>query len=386
VCVFAMMMPAHTAGGMEYHTLELAKGLVQAGHDVVVLTGRHPEGVESEVVGGVQIHYVDVAATSKRPMGRAALGKFEELHAEKGFDVVHSQSFAAYYLVKDGVKDRLRVPLVTTLHGTYSNSIRSHLNQGLNLTLPLKVLFHIFNHHYWTVGFVQASNAVIAVSDEIAEKTPKEFKIISKKVKTIYNGVDVDVFTPETSSLKEEYGGGKVVLSVSALHRQKGIQYLIEAFERVMGEAEDAQLMVAGDGPYRGELEHLAKEHGVEATFTGHVEYDKLPDYYNLASLYAMPTVAQEGLPLSLLEAMACGKPVVASDTGGIKTAVADGKNGLLVGVKDVDSLAQTMIKVLLDDGLAAKLGENARKTIIKDFSTQKMIEETVKVYEGCVT
>jgi hypothetical protein len=81
ICMLSMLLPAHIAGGMEMHSMDLARGIAEAGHEVIIITSRHPKGVEYENVDGVEVHYTDVDATSRKPLGRKALRKLEELHA-----------------------------------------------------------------------------------------------------------------------------------------------------------------------------------------------------------------------------------------------------------------------------------------------------------------
>ncbi|MFH1055289.1 MAG: glycosyltransferase family 4 protein [Candidatus Altiarchaeota archaeon] len=387
VCMFTMLLPSHVLGGMEIHAMDLAKGIAKSGHEVIVITSRHPSGIMHESVDGVEIYYTDVDATSKKPLGRKALNKLEELHREKKFDVVHSQSTAAFYYVRDGIKKRLGVPLITTMHGTSLSEIRSIINQGFSLMLFPKILFHTFNHYYWTKEFIKESEAVIAISKELSEDIPKEFNIAKDTVKTIYNGIDTTVFRSYASKVMGEYPGERIILSVSVLHRQKGVQYLIEALAKLVDRIPNAHLIVVGDGPYRKSLEQrtIRLKLGKNVTFMGKVQHEGLADYYNACEAFIIPTIRVEGLPLIELEAMACGKPVIASEIGGIPSVITDGVNGLLVKPKDIDTLANRLIEVLENEKLARRLGSSARKTIEEGFSREKMVADTIKVYGGCI-
>ncbi len=374
--MFAMMAPIHALGGMEVHSLELAKGLAASGHDVTLITGRHPGGIREESVGGVRVRYADVAATSRRPMERRCLDAFRELQGRGGFDVVHSQSFSAYYYVRDGLKERYGIPLVTTMHGTARGEKRSILNQGLDAMTVPKYLFHTFNHHFRTVDLVRGSDAVIAVNRELAETIPGDFGVSPDRVRVVHNGVDTERFKPGTAP-----PAGRNVLSVSLLHRQKGLQHLIKAFALVAESFPDARLHIVGDGPYRGELEAQAKRLGGRVEFVGRVPNAELPGYYNGCDVFAIPSFGVEGLPMVELEAMSSGKPVVASDIGGIPSVISDGVNGLLFKPKDVDGLAERLVRVLSDRKLAASLGAAARKTIVDGFSVERMVADTSRVY-----
>jgi glycosyltransferase involved in cell wall biosynthesis len=381
--MFAKMLPVHATGGMEIHTLDLAGGIADAGHNVVLITSRHPRGVEEEDICGVEVHYVD--ADNQNPLGRESTKKLVELDGERRFDVIHSQSISAFYYVKDKLSDRLKIPLVTTMHGTSYGEIRSILNQGLTTLLVPRIARQLYNHHFRTNRILQASDKVIAISRELTESIPREYHISRDKVRTIYNGIDTERFKPGESRLRGRFPGKRIVLSVSVLHKQKGVQNLIKAFGKVAENVPGAHLIVVGDGPYRRNLEGLARNQGLkdDVTFTGKVPNTELREYYNACDSFVIPTVRVEGLPLIELEAMACGKPVIASDIGGIPTVIENMVNGLLVKPGDVDELAKRIVEVLGDSRLASRLGTRARKTIEDGFSRRKMVEETIKVYES---
>jgi len=386
VCMFSMLMPAHVTGGMENHALDLAKGLVEAGHKVAVVTSRHPGGAVHETISGVEVYYTDAQATSRRPLSAAAFHKFEELHRVVGFDIVHSQSGAAYHYVGP-LKDMLRIPLVTTLHGTSHGEIRSILNQGLGLMSAPRILLQMYTYHRYAKRLVRGSDRVIAISRELSESIPGEFGVDKSKVRTVYNGIDTETFRPSATGVTEAYPGERLVLSVSVLHKQKGIQYLIQAMKKVRDEFPKTCLLVIGDGPYRLDLERLAARLGLAdaVTFAGKVDNSQLWRHYNAASVFAIPTVRIEGLPLIALEAMACGRPVVASNIGGIPTVIRDGVNGLLANPGDSADLAGKITSVLSDETLAETLGKNARKTIEDGFSREKMVSDTVGVYREVI-
>ncbi|MBU0761873.1 MAG: glycosyltransferase family 4 protein [Candidatus Altiarchaeota archaeon] len=371
ILILSKTMPAHAMGGMENHTIELAMGLAKKKHKVAVITKKHPKNLKYERIGGVDIHYVDDETSIRKPLGPNAIEEFKKLNKKWKFDVIHSQSNAGYYF-RFAVKD---IPFVATMHGIASQEIISNINQGLTPSLIPKIIYHFINHTFYTKKMIAESDAVIAISDELAHLIPQKFSIANKKVHQVYNGIDTEEFKPMKRKNTE-----KVIFTVSTLHKQKGIQNLIKA----MRDIKDSKLIIAGEGPYRQELEGLVCEMGLEkkVVFLGRVENMHLPKYYNRSSMFAIPTIRVEGLPLIELEAMSCGLAVVASDIGGIPTAINDGVNGLLVMPGDIEGLASAIERVLNDRKLAEKLGKNARATILKKFSREKMVEDTIKVYE----
>jgi glycosyltransferase involved in cell wall biosynthesis len=117
--------------------------------------------------------------------------------------------------------------------------------------------------------------------------------------------------------------------------------------------------------------------------FAGAVPHERAADYFNAADLYVLPTLRQEGLPFSLVEAMACQKPVIVSRIGGVPSIVVPGVNGLLVTPDDLESLSQAIVRVLTDKELAANLSQKARETVVGGYSLATMVQGTLKVFEA---
>lgn len=385
--MFTMQVPVHVTGGMEIHAAELAKGVAKAGHQVELITSAHPQGLEHEVVDGYSIHYVDSTATSRRPLGRQCLAKFTQLNRENGFDVVHSQSIAALSFLKEGYREKTGLPFISSIHGTNYGEIRSNLNQGLSPMLAPKIAYQLWCHHTRSRPLLAGSDKAIAVSREVRDALLAEYDLAPEKVRTINNGIDTERFKPGKRVVKEGYEGKKIILSVSVLHKQKGIQYLIQAMKKIKARMPDARLIVLGDGPYRESLKRMTQDLGLTdvVTFKGNIPNKDIMDYYNACDVFVIPTVRVEGLPLIELEAMACAKPVVASDIGGIPSVIDDEENGLLVKPADTGGLADSIMRVLSEPDLMKRLGESARKTIEEGFSRDKMVAGTIKVYSECV-
>jgi glycosyltransferase involved in cell wall biosynthesis len=157
----------------------------------------------------------------------------------------------------------------------------------------------------------------------------------------------------------------------------KGIAYLIEAISHL----QNVDLQIAGDGPERAELERVTAVFGVsdEVTFTGWI--DDVAEMMSSWDIYAQPSVA-EGLGIAALEAMALGIPVVASDVGGLREIVVDGKTGYLVSPKSPARLAARIRDLADDPGLRAQLGSAAQERAKKEFSRERECAAIQSAYE----
>ena len=169
---------------------------------------------------------------------------------------------------------------------------------------------------------------------------------------------------------------GPVVLCVSRLVPRKGQDTLIRAWPAVRAAIPDAQLLLVGDGPYRGELHRLAAELGVpgSVTFTGSVPADDLPGYYAASDVFAMPCRTRrggldvEGLGIVYLEASSAGLPVICGDSGGAPDAVLDGETGFVVPGRSVPALAERITGLLADPARAQAMGQRGRAWVEQEW------------------
>ena len=148
-------------------------------------------------------------------------------------------------------------------------------------------------------------------------------------------------------------------------------------------------MVIVGDGDQRATLEKLAEELGVRERihFVGNVPRNELTDYYNMADIFAMPSVRLpvDGLNVSVVEAMSCGLPVVASDVGGNPLVVADGENGVLVGEGDHVALGAAVNLLLADAPLRAAMGRRSRERVLAEFSWQRLAVSYKSLFDEIV-
>ena len=191
-------------------------------------------------------------------------------------------------------------------------------------------------------------------------------------------GVDTGVFRP---------GGGEEageILYAGNLLRTKGVQHLIEAMPEVIRRVPEARLVVAGDGPDRGGFEALAGRLGVRVRFAGAVPFDRMAPLYRRCSVFCLPTLA-EAFGISLLQAMASGRPVVACGVGGVPEVVEDGGSGLLVPPRDPARLAEALVRLLSDAGLRREMGARGRGLCEERYDWEIVVDRMEEVYRSCL-
>lgn len=237
-----------------------------------------------------------------------------------------------------------------------------------------------------------AVDRYIAVSRDVAARLRRSFRIPLAKIRVVHNGIDPARFRQApvlaleggsgapTPALEGGSGGATarpVVLTAARLISQKGHIHLLEAAARIP----EALFQLAGDGPERASLEAKARELGVNdrVRFLGYRE--DVPALLASCDLFVLPSL-YEGLPLAMLEAMAAGKPVIASAIGGIDEAVVHDETGILVPPADPAALAGAIRQVLFNPPLARRLGAAGRARVERDFSAESMVQGVVRVYD----
>lgn len=229
---------------------------------------------------------------------------------------------------------------------------------------------------------------VITTGDSIRDALININHFSGDKIVSIPTGVDLDVFYPRpvNSILREKLGisqGEKAIGVIAALRSWKGHDYLFEAIKLLIDAGRDIRLVVAGDGPRYGHLVKKASSSGIKGRvlFLGY--RDDIPDILSVLDAVVLPSYANEGVPQSILQAMAMEKPVVACNAGAISEIVHDGRTGILVEPRDPLAISSGIASVLDDNELAKTITANARRLVESKYSLKHMVDKIEKLYNG---
>lgn len=335
VCPYAW----EAAGGVQVHVRQLAWRLRERGHEVVVLaptTAQASEPWLRSVGRPIRVPYrgtVAPIAPFSRRRTRAALASFRPDLVHVHEPLTPSASMFAT-LAADA-------PVVATFH--------AYLDRSRAMELAAPVLRMVWDRIALAVAVSEAAATFLrrALPDAALEIVP--------------NGVDVGAFA-EPGSPAGGLTEGRRIVWVNRLDPQKGFPIAVAAFSKVLADVPDAALVVLGDGRDREALGLLTEATRSRIDMCGSVPNDRIPDYHAACEVFVSPAVGQESFGIALVEAMAAGLPVVATDIPGYREVVTDGVEGLLVPPRDPEALAAGLVRVLRDPGLARRLGEAGRE------------------------
>ena len=364
----------HIGGGVERVVYELSTRLIARGHAVMVVTLNTAHAPDHERLDGIEIvraPAIQLSRLTGMQVSVAPIAPITALRAIRRFkpDVLHAHSsFFFLSAIAPLLKAIDRVPLVTTLHVAEMAHLSGWPRRATSVyeATVARVL-------------VARSDEVTVVSEAVRAHALETLHADARKITLIPNGVDAVRFRPHEG--RRVGGAGKNVVSVGRLIFNKGPQFLLEAAPAILMRHPDARFVFAGDGPMRDELEAAARRLHIDRMVEFIGTTDDVPRILGEADILVRPSLS-EGMPLTVLEAMACGLPVVASTVGGNGEAVQDGVTGYLVPPADTRALADRISELLDDPALCRRMGEAGRAIVEAAHSWDQVAEQSLAVYE----
>ncbi|MCW4002196.1 MAG: glycosyltransferase, partial [Candidatus Bathyarchaeota archaeon] len=286
----------------------------------------------------------------------------------------HGHGYMSSYIACK-VAEKFEKPFILTQHNTFID-YRSWLN----------VVEHVND---WTVGrlVLRDSDRVIVVSRKTMDYVLR-LGADASKTSVMYNGVDTNLFYPmNKEECRAKLGLPKnriLVLTVRRLVYKNGLDTLIESASLLTRGHPRLVFIVVGKGPNRNLIEKRVRELSLEENvkLAGFVPERLLPYYYNAADYFVVPSSSGEGLPLVLLEAMACGLPVIATIVGGIPEIIENMVNGVLVPPRNPEAMAKTISTLLSNKELGETIGNGARKIVEEKFTWEENLRRLQEVYD----
>jgi len=351
-------------GGITSYILTLGKGLKAKGHRVIIASGG---GTMMERVLELGLDCFIVPLDTKSELSPKIFKSFfilRKLIKEENIDIIHSHSRTTQVLAAL-LSRRGKPARVFTCHGFFKPRLFRRL-------FPL-----------W-------GDKIIAISHQVDEHLVRDFEVAGEDIEVVHNGVDIGRFGNIEAQFKNQerrrlgLADAPVVGIVARLSDVKGHVYLLSAMKSVLDKIPAAQLLIVGEGKMKDELARRASELGIDKSVYFVARSEDTRKALAVMDVFVMPSL-QEGLGLALMEAMAAGLAVVGSDIGGIKALIKDRESGLLVSPADTDGLAKAILDLLQDEEKRKRYGLEAAKFIAANFSQEKMVDGTERIYSECL-
>ncbi|MBR6332568.1 MAG: glycosyltransferase family 4 protein [Dehalococcoidales bacterium] len=357
-------------GGVVNHIRALASEYKKLGHDVCILSPTHEKNYSGPD------KFLPMGDVKAIPFGGTVVRISISLNlAPRIKDILEKEQFDVIHLHEPFM------PMLCSAMLKYSRTV----NIGT---------FHACNGkpgYYWgwpiSVKMLKDRNknlqGHIAVSSAALRYATK---FVSGDFSVIPNGVSLERFNPSVKPF-EEYRDGKInIVFVGRMEKRKGLHYLLGAYNKLKKENDNIRLIVVGSGKtLRKAYEtYVRKENLQDVVFIGEVAFNDLPRWYQTADIFCSPATGEESFGMVLLEAMALGKPIVASANEGYSTVVTNGKEGILVTPKSVDEL-EAALKKLVDDGdLRQQMGQAGLETV-KQYDWPVVAQRILAYYDECI-
>lgn len=342
-------------GGITSYLYNLSRALLEKGHLVLAVSSGGSLVSEFEKVG---IKHISLPLNTKSELSpklwRSA-ARLKKIITQENIQIIHTHTRVAH-CVGWQLSRKSGVHHLATAHGYYK------VRWGRKI-------------------FPAWGEKTVAISPAVKEHLLNDFKLQAKKVEMVFTGVDLEKFSPGLSEedriLRRNFGLDNVLTAgmIGRISPEKGHRVFLEAIASL--NEPDVKFILVGRGK-KGDKSILPFLNDKRIIRIDYLDSDRA---LKLIDIFVQPSL-QEGLGISLLEAMACGKAVVASRVGGIPSVIDDGRDGLLVNPGDAESLASAITRLVENKGLRKSLGEAARRKVEEKFDVRKMAERIEKVYE----
>ncbi len=368
-------------GGTEKYVKDLSIEMISRGHDVTVITNNVPKSANApaeEVMEGIKVKRLDAINLIYLPVST----KFN-FGMLKGFDIVHSHSPAFGFSRKMAWSMRNKIPHVMTYHCDTTIS-----ENFLGIKMPkfvIRIVEELTNIYGRTV--LPRADEVITTTESYASTSP-----VAKRVPhhAVPIGIHYEHFdeSRKKQNISEATRDQKRVLFLGRLASNKGIDYLVRAIPLILKAVPDAKFTICGEGEEKPQVEAFIDKMGVRdhITFEGKVNLDQMVALYSNCAVFVFPSINRlEAFGIVQLESMSCYTPVIASNIPGVNNVMEPGKSGLLVEPRDVQGIADAVIKILQNPALAREMGNRGRQLVETKYNWKTVGDQIEKIYKSAI-
>jgi len=350
-------------GGIGTYTISLARALRKKGNEVFVASSG---GVLLSDLAASGVSHIKLNMLTKSELSPKVLASIFELRKvvkKMNIDVIHAQTRVSQ-VIGFFVSKLCRKAFVTTCHGFFRPKIGRWI-------LPA-----------W-------GDRVIAISNAVEEHLIKDFHVRKDRISLIYNGINAmkflkDFSKEEKDALKDKFGIRKdhsIIGTIGRFTPDKGQDVLLHALFEILKQKPNVQLVFVGDGKERLEIIDMAQRLGLSENVIFVKSQISTINILSVMDVFMFTPKRKEGLGLALLEALAAGKPAVATNVGGVSSIIQDGINGFLVEPSRHNLLVEPTVRLLKDKALYEKMSHVGREMVIQKFSINGMADKVEKLY-----
>lgn len=342
-------------GGQEIRILTESQGMMQRGHHVTLVCCPNSKIAKAAPDYGIEV--VTLPIEKKRGSALMALRNWLKVHRQQ-FDVINTHSSTDAWLVALSCASLRHSPAIVRTR---------HVSTDVSCSLPTRWLYLSSSAHIVTTG------------EKLRQTLHQYNRFPLSQMTSVPTGIDLEKFSPQNKQQAREKIGvpNKPTLGIVATMRVwKGHKYLIEAWKTLHLQFPNWQLLLVGDGPQRKNLQPMVKLAGLEESVFFLGNRNDVPDCLNAMDLFALPSFGNEGVPQGIMQAMACGLPVVSTTVGAISEAVIDGKTGFTLAPQVQETLINYLAKLMASDELRQQMGQASLAHAKAQFGLDNMLDK----------
>ena len=377
--------PPRIVGGIARVVNDLSKRLIKDGHDVYVITYKEGNVPYYENDKGVHVYRVDNYMINPNnfidwifQLNFNMISKASEIINKEGkFDVIHAHDWLVAYAAKT-LKESFNIPLVATIHATEAGR-----NSGIHNPDQRYV-----NDTEWMLTY--EASEVIVNSKFMRNDLQRLFGLPYEKINVVSNGINTTVYNgmERDYDFRRQYAmdNEKIILFMGRLVFEKGVQHLISAMPKILEGYHDAKLVIAGRGGMTDQLKAQVEAMGLsnKVCFAGYLNAKQVSKMYKCADVSVFPST-YEPFGIVALEAMLAGVPTVVSDVGGLNEIVEHGVDGMKSYAGNSNSLADSILELLLNPALCEKITKKAKQKVKNEYNWAKIAQDTYFTYEKAI-
>jgi glycosyltransferase involved in cell wall biosynthesis len=351
-------------GGQEIRILTEATGMEGRGHRVTLVVPPQAQIAPAAEKMGLTVVPLDIERKNLGALWRVITWLWRE---RRGIDVINTHSSTDSWLV--ALATRLlpgAPPIVRTRH------VSSPVNRS-----PAS---------FWL--YQKAARHIAVTGEAVRQQLHRDNGFALDSMTSVPTGIDLERFSPlppgaDRAALRArlELPDAPLLGILATLRNWKGHAYLLEAIARLPAELADWRLVVIGDGPQWQKLHRQVESLGLAGRVIFVGNQDNVPDWLRALDVFVLPSYGDEGVPQSIMQAMACGLPVISTPVGGITEAVVADQTGLIIPPRDADALAAALVRLMADESLRARLGAAGLARAGERFGIARMLDRMEAIF-----